>query len=145
MPVTSGPARSGSTTGPTVSVNTAGLSAGEALHAVVRPEKLRVELAGGGRPERPAAGRGDHRELALPGDLDADSRRPRRRRQDDRADRERREAERQGLPGGGARVALSWDPEHMHMVRESPASPDLNAPQRGEPRTADLEVTREGD
>ncbi len=30
------------------------------------------------------------------------------------------EAERQRLPGGGARVALSWEPEHMHMVRESP-------------------------
>src|SRR4029079_7102354 len=30
------------------------------------------------------------------------------------------EAERQRLPGGGARVALSWEPEHMHLVRESP-------------------------
>ena len=29
------------------------------------------------------------------------------------------EAERQALPGGGARVALSWEPEHMHVVRES--------------------------
>ena len=29
------------------------------------------------------------------------------------------EAERQRLPGGGARVALSWEPEHMHR-RESP-------------------------
>ena len=36
------------------------------------------------------------------------------------------EAERQRLPGGGARVALSWEPEHMHLVRES-----LNR-QRGE-------------
>jgi hypothetical protein len=27
------------------------------------------------------------------------------------------EAERQRLPGGGVRVALSWDPEHMHVVR----------------------------
>ena len=26
------------------------------------------------------------------------------------------EAERQRLPGGGARVALSWEPEHMHVV-----------------------------
>ena len=31
------------------------------------------------------------------------------------------EAERQRLPGGGARVALSWEPEHMHLVRESPS------------------------
>jgi hypothetical protein len=30
------------------------------------------------------------------------------------------EAERQRLPGGGARVELSWEPEHMHVVRESP-------------------------
>ena len=37
------------------------------------------------------------------------------------------EAERQRLPGGGARVALSWEPEHMHLVRESPtATPRSN-------------------
>ena len=30
------------------------------------------------------------------------------------------EAERQKLPGGGAKVKLSWAPEHMHLVRESP-------------------------
>jgi ABC-type Fe3+/spermidine/putrescine transport system ATPase subunit len=30
------------------------------------------------------------------------------------------EAERQRLPGGGAKVALRWEPEHMHLVRESP-------------------------
>jgi spermidine/putrescine transport system ATP-binding protein len=29
------------------------------------------------------------------------------------------EAERQRLPGGGARVNLSWRPEHMHLVKES--------------------------
>ena len=29
------------------------------------------------------------------------------------------EAERQRLPGGGAKVKLSWAPEHMHVVRES--------------------------
>jgi hypothetical protein len=29
------------------------------------------------------------------------------------------EAERQRLPGGGARVALAWEPEHMQVVRES--------------------------
>ena len=31
------------------------------------------------------------------------------------------EAERQKLPGGGAKVKLSWAPEHMHLVRESPS------------------------
>jgi spermidine/putrescine transport system ATP-binding protein len=30
------------------------------------------------------------------------------------------EADRQQLPGGGARVKLSWAPEHMHLVRTSP-------------------------
>jgi spermidine/putrescine transport system ATP-binding protein len=29
------------------------------------------------------------------------------------------EADRQHLPGGGAKVRLSWDPEHMHLVRDS--------------------------
>ena len=29
------------------------------------------------------------------------------------------EAERQRLPGGGAKVKLSWAPEHIHVVRES--------------------------
>ncbi len=28
------------------------------------------------------------------------------------------ESERQRLPGGGARVVLSWEPEHMHVVIE---------------------------
>jgi hypothetical protein len=32
------------------------------------------------------------------------------------------EVERQRLPGGGARVALSWEPEHMHLVRDSGVS-----------------------
>jgi ABC-type Fe3+/spermidine/putrescine transport system ATPase subunit len=32
------------------------------------------------------------------------------------------EAERQSLPGAGVRVALSWQPEHMHVVRESNGS-----------------------
>ena len=30
------------------------------------------------------------------------------------------EAERQTLPGGGAKVTLSWAPEHMHVVTASP-------------------------
>jgi ABC-type Fe3+/spermidine/putrescine transport system ATPase subunit len=34
------------------------------------------------------------------------------------------DAERQRLPGGGARVGLSWQPEHMHMVRDSTRGED---------------------
>jgi hypothetical protein len=29
------------------------------------------------------------------------------------------EDERQHLPGGGAKVRLSWNPDHMHLVHES--------------------------
>jgi hypothetical protein len=36
------------------------------------------------------------------------------------------EAERQKLPGGGANVKLSWAPEHMHLVRESPQAAPSN-------------------
>ena len=33
------------------------------------------------------------------------------------------EAERSRLPGGGAPVRLSWEPDHMHVVRESEIRP----------------------
>ncbi len=32
------------------------------------------------------------------------------------------EEERRSLPGGGAKVKLSWAPEHMHLVRSSPGT-----------------------
>jgi hypothetical protein len=41
------------------------------------------------------------------------------------------EAERQRLPGGGARVRLSWAPEHMHLVRESNAREELRQAGQG--------------
>ena len=54
------------------------------------------------------------------------------------------EAERQRFPGGGARVALSWEPEHMHLVRESPAaSPDGETTARTR-RLTELETTTRG-
>jgi spermidine/putrescine transport system ATP-binding protein len=107
--------------GQTISTPTDGFSAGERCHAVVRPEKLRVELgengAGGAdlpRVEGVVASSlylGTATQIAV--DLGEDVRMtvlvP-------NAD----EAERQRLPGGGAKVALSWEPEHMHLVRESP-------------------------
>jgi ABC-type Fe3+/spermidine/putrescine transport system ATPase subunit len=34
------------------------------------------------------------------------------------------EAERQRLPGAGARVRLSWATDHMHVVRESESNSD---------------------
>ena len=107
--------------GPTVRGDTAGIAAGEHCHAVVRPEKLRV-LVGDGDGDANglpwvdgvvesslylgtatqmvvAIGEGVRMTVLVP---NAD------------------EAERQRLPGGGARVALSWEPEHMHLVREGP-------------------------
>ena len=55
------------------------------------------------------------------------------------------ESERQRLPGGGARVGLSWEPEHMHLVRESPNG--AAAPNDGATGAADqspLETTHGG-
>jgi len=107
--------------GQTISAPTTGFSPGDRCHAVVRPEKLRVELgengdspAGRSRVEGVVASSlylGTSTQIAV--DLGEGVRMtvlvP-------NAD----EAERQRLPGGGARVALSWEPEHMHLVRESP-------------------------
>ncbi len=123
MPATvSGPGQVRLEQGPEVGGDTGTMSPGEACFAVVRPEKLRVELAG----DTAASGNGlpriegvvesslylgtatqivvglgeDVRMTVLVPNADED--------------------ERQRLPGGGARVVLSWEPEHMHMVRESP-------------------------
>ncbi len=107
--------------GTTIATSTDGFSTGDRCHAVVRPEKLQVELGedGDGRADHPRVegvvasslylgtatqiavdlGEGVRMTVLVP---NAD------------------EADRQRLPGGGARVALSWEPEHMHLVRESP-------------------------
>jgi spermidine/putrescine transport system ATP-binding protein len=107
--------------GTTITTSTDGFSSGDRCHAVVRPEKLRVEMDqnGGSSADLPRVegtvtsslylgtatqiavdlGEGVRMTVLVP---NAD------------------EADRQRLPGGGARVALSWEPEHMHLVRESP-------------------------
>jgi spermidine/putrescine transport system ATP-binding protein len=108
--------------GTTVPAATGGFSVGEGCHAVVRPEKLRVDPIGSdaapaanGRPRvdgivESSLYLGTSTQIAV--DLGEEVRMtvlvP-------NAD----ESERQRLPGGGARVALSWEPEHMHLVRES--------------------------
>jgi spermidine/putrescine transport system ATP-binding protein len=110
--------------GPTVRVDTVGMPAGEHCHAVVRPEKLDIEkLEGGGSSpngDRPQVegvvessvylGTATQMVVDLGNDvritvLCANT----------------SKAERQSLPGGGARVSLSWEPEHMHVVRENAA------------------------
>jgi spermidine/putrescine transport system ATP-binding protein len=101
-----------------------GLRPGDHCHAVVRPEKLHIS-----RPEEPAPdglpsvegvvessvylGTSTQIVVRLAGDIPMTVLVPN---TDD--------AERQRLPGGGARVRLSWAPEHMQIVRESGAPED---------------------
>ena len=118
--------------GPTVRAAADGIAVGGRCYAVVRPEKLRVETLGGcvffplhGGEDGVAAANGRPRVegivesslyLGTSTQIGVDL-----------GDGVRMtvlvpnadEAERQALPGGGARVALSWEPEHMHVVRES--------------------------
>jgi spermidine/putrescine transport system ATP-binding protein len=128
--------------GPAIRAEADGLAVGERCYAVVRPEKLRVEEAGAeagaanGLPRVEGVvesslylgtstqigvdlGEGVRMTVLVP---NAD------------------EEERQRLPGGGARVALSWEPEHMHLVRESPGG----ARTEGAESQAELETTTRG-
>ena len=118
---------------------TEGMAAGERCHAVVRPEKLRVGTIGtdAGSPNglprvegvvESSLYLGTSTQIAV--DLGDDVRMtvlvP-----------NASEEERQRLPGGGARVELSWEPEHMHVVRESPFPPadtgEASAAKQAEP------------
>jgi spermidine/putrescine transport system ATP-binding protein len=108
--------------GPTLRVPTDGLAPGEHCNAVVRPEKLRIEPLGTeGAPSSNGLPRVDgvvessvylgtatQIVVDLGGDVHMTVLVP-----------NASEAERQRLPGGGARVSLSWEPDHMHLVRES--------------------------
>jgi spermidine/putrescine transport system ATP-binding protein len=120
--VVSGPGEVKLENGPTVRAEPDGLSSGDRCHAVVRPEKLRVETVGAegdgaadGLPRVEGVvesslylGTATQIAVDLGGGVRMTVLVP-------NADEE----ERQRLPGGGAKVALSWEPEHMHLVRES--------------------------
>jgi spermidine/putrescine transport system ATP-binding protein len=133
--------------GQTIAAPTDGFSRGERCHAVVRPEKLRVEhteggdSAGGARVEgivESSLYLGTATQIAV--DLGEGVRMTVLVPNTD-------EAARQRLPGGGARVALSWDPEHMHLVRESPRSNGSEATSTDGPEAVDrsqLETTHGG-
>jgi spermidine/putrescine transport system ATP-binding protein len=149
MPATvSGPGEVRLDQGPTVAAQAAGFSTGERCHAVVRPEKLRVEPVDGAAVASPNGmprvegivesslylgtstqivvdlGEGVRMTVLVP---NAD------------------EAQRQRLPGGGARVALSWEPEHMHLVRESPdGTPGGDLEEDGAAARQELETTKRG-
>jgi spermidine/putrescine transport system ATP-binding protein len=102
--------------GPTVRAAAEGVGAGDRCHIVVRPEKLHIarveEPAAGDRPSVEGVvesavylGTATQMVVKLPADVPLTVLVP-------NAD----EAERQRLPGAGARVRLSWAPEHMHVV-----------------------------
>jgi spermidine/putrescine transport system ATP-binding protein len=107
--------------GPTIrTAEVNGFRTGERCQAVVRPEKLRIALAGeGSNGDAPNVegtvdsslylGTSTQIVVDLGNEVRITVLHP-----------NASEAERQLLPGGGARVRLSWEPEHMHLVRESP-------------------------
>jgi len=132
--------------GPTVRSDTAGLSAGARCQAVVRPEKLRIDATAGGGPRSNGLPRvggvvessvylGTATQIVV--DLGEAVRMtvlvP-----------NASEAERHELPGGGVRVELSWEPEHMHVVRSSDGETSLETQERRPQNGAQLEATREG-
>jgi spermidine/putrescine transport system ATP-binding protein len=92
-----------------------GFNPGDRCHAVVRPEKLMIDSGDGRQPTVEGMvessiylGTSTQLIVQLPGEVQLTVLVP-------NAD----EAERQRLPGGGARVKLSWSSDHMHVVRES--------------------------
>jgi spermidine/putrescine transport system ATP-binding protein len=111
-------------TGVEVEANVDGIGTGERCHAVVRPEKLRINEAAGQAPADGLPGvegvvqssvyLGTATQIVvnLPADVSMTVLVP-----------NASEAERARLPGGGAPVRLSWEPEHMHVVRESELRP----------------------
>jgi spermidine/putrescine transport system ATP-binding protein len=107
-----------------------GLVRGDRCHAVVRPEKLRIDRAGEpGQDGWPSVdgvveasvylGTSTQLVVRLPDEVAMTVLVP-------NAD----ESERTRLPGGGAPVRLSWAPEHIHVVRESPAAADGTGAER---------------
>ncbi len=121
--------------GPMVEVDTSRFSAAESCFAVVRPEKLRIAEADSGGGSRPAPDAGDTPGISgvvqaslylgtstqITVELSPGVRMivlvP-----------NASESERQRLPGGGARVWLSWLPEHMQLVSQSPGHAPVAPP-----------------
>jgi spermidine/putrescine transport system ATP-binding protein len=103
-----------------VSTDVDGFGTGDRCHAVVRPEKLRLGEDDGAGPSVEGLvesslylGTTTQLIVKLPDEVRMTVLVP-------NAD----EAERQRLPGGGAKVKLSWSPDHMHLVRETEYAPD---------------------
>jgi spermidine/putrescine transport system ATP-binding protein len=111
-----------------VSVRTGvdGFGVGERCHAVVRPEKLRINGTGDGPSidglveSSLYLGTSTQLIVRLPDDVRMTVLVP-----------NTDESERQQLPGGGAKVRLSWAPEHMHLVKETEYAPGVTEPGAG--------------
>ena len=112
--------------GPTIATSEASrFSGGEELFAVVRPEKLEVSEPGHGPNGRPGIegvvesslflGTATQLGVKVADDSKLTVLVP-----------NASEEERHRLPGGGARVHLSWEPEHMHLVTESPNGAEIS-------------------
>ena len=116
-------------------------SVGERCFAVVRPEKLEVTTDANSPSDRPSVegvveaslylGTSTQMSIRVAGDVKITVLVP-----------NASESERQLLPGGGSRVHVSWKPEHMHLVTESPdrsgpseqaGAPSSETPTEGEP------------
>jgi spermidine/putrescine transport system ATP-binding protein len=101
--------------GVTVRTGVDGFKPGDRCHAVVRPEKLYIGSGGNDSPTVEGLvesslylGTSTQLIVRLDGDVRMTVMIP-----------NTDESDRQQLPGGGARVKLSWAPAHMHVVRES--------------------------
>jgi spermidine/putrescine transport system ATP-binding protein len=103
-----------------------GIATGERCHAVVRPEKLRIDGTGDGPSidglveSSLYLGTSTQLIVRLPDDVRMTVLVP-----------NTDESERQQLPGGGAKVRLSWAPEHMHLVKETEYAPGVTEPGAG--------------
>jgi spermidine/putrescine transport system ATP-binding protein len=101
--------------GVTVGTDVDGFAVGDRCEAVVRPEKLAIDSGRNGQPSVEGLvesslylGTSTQLIVRLPDGVRMTVLVP-------NAD----EADRQRLPGGGAKVKLSWTPDHMHLVRVS--------------------------
>jgi spermidine/putrescine transport system ATP-binding protein len=125
--------------GPIVRARGTGARRGARYHVVVRPEKLRVAKIEERAPADHASiegvveaavylGTATQMVVKLPDDVSLTVLVP-------NAD----EAQRQHLPGAGARVRLSWAPQHMHLVSADGASSDRDQAQQENVATPALE------
>jgi ABC-type Fe3+/spermidine/putrescine transport system ATPase subunit len=105
--------------GPAVEGSVEGLQPGDSCHAIVRPEKLLIDSRSGGIGEGlPSVdgvvesslylGTATQILVRLPGEVPMTVLVP-----------NVSERERDALPGAGAEVKLAWDPENMHVVRDT--------------------------